>query len=152
MSSNLFDHDGHLTALSIEKFKNGQLDDEELISMSEHVEKCEKCAELLVESFDDSELSEVPFGFEEEVKSKIHGEVKNSTQFFLYSLRVSIAVCLSLMFVFSNMLNFMANNRIKNMQINAPSFKVLNSINMELGNFTDKIIDMEVFNNENEKR
>jgi len=152
LRNDLFDDYGHLTVISIQKFKDGCLSDEELASIAEHMENCEECAELIAESFDDSELLEVPSGFQEEVKRKVAGKVKNNTQFFLYSFRVSIAVCFSLMLVFSNVLNFMANNRIKTMQINAPSFKMVNSINMELGNFTDKIINTEVFNNENEKR
>lgn len=152
MRNNLFDDHGHLTVISIRKLKDGCLSDEELVSISEHIENCEECAEFLAESFDNGELYQAPFGFQEEVESRIGGKIKSNPQFLLYSFRVSIAVCLSLMLVFSNVLNFMANDTIKTLQINAPSFKMVNSINMELGNFTDKIINAEVFNNENEKR
>ncbi|WP_368488188.1 hypothetical protein [Clostridium sp. BJN0013] len=152
MRNNLFDNDGHISNLCIKKFKERDLDNKELIVVFQHIECCEKCVQYLTESFDDSELMEVPFGFEEEVKNKIVKYKKKNRQFLFYSLRVSIAACISLIFVFSSTLSFMANTKIKTLEIVSPKFTVINSINIELGNFTNKIINMEVFNNENEKR
>lgn len=146
----LFDSKGHISDSCMEKFKMGELDNRELIVVSQHMENCEECIHHLTDIFCDSELQKVPFGFEEEVKNKIIKH-KNS-QFLFYSLRVSAAACISLIFVFSSTLNFIANTKMKTLEISSPKFTVVNSINRELGNFTNKIVNMEVFNNENEKR
>lgn len=152
LRDSLFDSNGHINDLCIKKFKKGDLDNKELIVVSQHMECCEKCVQCLTESFDDNELIEVPLGFEEELKNKIIKYKKKDKQFLFYSLRVSIAACISLIFVFSSTLNFIANTKMKTLEIGSPKFTVVNSINIELGNFTNKIINMEVFNNENEKR
>lgn len=152
LRDSLFNNNGHISDSCIKKFKRGDLDSRELIVVSQHIENCEKCIQHLTGSFDDNEFKKVPFGFEEEVKNKIVKYKKKNRQFLFYSLRVSLAACISLIFVFSSTLNFIANTKVKTLEISSPKFTVVNSINMELGNFTNKIINMEVFNNENEKR
>lgn len=152
LKDSLFDSKGHISDSSIEKFKKGQLNNRELTVVSQHMENCEECILHLTDTFCDSELEKVPFGFEEEVENKIIKYKNKNRQFLFYSLRVSAAACISLIFVFSSTLNFIANTKMKTLEISSPKFTVVNSINRELGNFTNKIVNMEVFNNENQKR
>lgn len=152
LSDDLFNSKGHIKNSALKKFNERSLSDIELAILSEHIGNCEKCAEKLADSFAQDDFLKVPGGFEEEIKNKINRKHEKSRQFFFYTLKVSMAACIALVFVFSSALNFMANTGVKTMKIKSPEFTVVNSINMELGNFTSKIIDMEVFDNEIQKK
>ena len=148
VSNILFNENGHLTDIVFETLKEGLLDGNELILVSEHICDCESCAGVFADGFNDNELAEAPLGFQEEVQSKI--KKKKDAQFIFYSLRVAIAACMALVFVFSNTLNYAANTKVSKM--NPPNLSIVNSINSDLSNFSQKIINMEVFNNEKEKK
>lgn len=150
VSNILFDENGHLTEILLKALKSGLLKDNDLISVSEHICNCEACANTFAESFNSNELSEAPLGFEEEIIGKIKKKRENDTQLVFYSLRVAIAACIALFFVFSNTLNFVVNTNARS--INPPNLSIVNSINSDLNNFSQKIISMEVFNNEKEKK
>ncbi len=149
VSKILFDENGHVTEKLIKSIKDGSLESDELVIVLEHISLCEKCAEHLADSFNDSELVKAPFGFCEEVQNK--SKKKKNNEFLFYSMRVSVAVCMALMIVFSSVLNFMANTE-KVADIAPPNLSVINSINTDINNFSQNIINMGVFNNENEKR
>ena len=146
----LFDEEAHLTKSSLKAFKEGALMDKELILVAEHVSACEKCGEALANSFNDNELAEVPLGFEEEIKSKIKKKKEGDLQLVFYSIRVAIAACMALVFVFSNTLNFTENTKVSD--IKPINLNIVNLINTDINNFSQKIINMEVFNNEKEKK
>lgn len=149
MNETLFDKNGHLTEESIKCIKDGSLKNEEIIMALEHTSQCEKCSGYLADGFNDNELVKIPSGFCEEVQNKI--KKKKSNEFIFYSVRVSIAACIALAIVFSNALNFIVNTK-KVANITSPNLSIVNSINTNINNFSQKIIDMEGFNNENEKR
>jgi hypothetical protein len=148
MSSTLFKENGHLTKISINGLKEGSLSDTELILISEHICQCEGCANTLSESFDDNELVEAPSGFEQEVLNKIKKKNQSNTQFVFYSLRVAMAASIALIFVFSNTLNSVANTKNKTLDVTPISLSTVNTINRSLNDFSQKLINMEVFNNE----
>ena len=150
--SNLFDENGHISYSSLKKLKNNSLTDDELIKVSEHIADCEKCSEYLAESFNEDELVDAPYGFQEEVKQEIDKKLITRAQFFFYSMRVAVAACLSLVILFSSTFKFMQDTTAVIENISAPNFRVVNSINSDLSNFTNKIVNMEVYHNENEKR
>nr|WP_254909227.1 hypothetical protein [Clostridium tyrobutyricum] len=141
-----------MTKNALEEFKKGNLQDIELIQISEHVSQCEKCSDEMADSFTDTELAEAPLGFEEEVNNRISDRKKANVQFVLYSIRVSIAACIALVFVFSNTLNVIANTKVKTVDIVSPNLSIVNSINKSLDDFSQKIISMEVFNSENKEK
>lgn len=149
VSEILFDENGHLTKKSIKCLKDGSLKSEETIMILDHVSECEKCSAYIADGFDDTELVKAPSGFCDEVENKI--KKRKSNEFIFYSLRVSIAACMALMIVFSNTLNFIVNTK-KVVGIAPPNLSIVNSINTNISNFSQKIINMEGFNNENEKR
>ena len=152
VSTTLFKEYGHLTKTSLKAFKEGSLNDNELILLSEHICKCEGCADALANSFNDNELAEAPLGFEQEILFKIKKKKENNTQFVFYSLRVAMAASIALMFVFSNSLNFLANTKDKTLDVNPMSLSTMNTVNQSLNNFSQKIIKLEVFNNEKGKK
>jgi hypothetical protein len=148
----LFNEDNHLTEMSLKAFKEGHLDDKSLILLSEHIACCEECADALADSFNDNELAKAPLGFQEEIQNKIKNKKQNSFQFGFYSLKVAVAACIALIIVFSSQLNYLANTKLVTSYIKAPDLSIVNSINTNLYNLSEKIINMEVFNNENEKK
>ena len=150
--STLFKENGHLTKASLKGLKEGSLGDDELVLISEHICNCVSCADALADSFNDNELVDAPLGFEQEVLSKIKKSKENNTQFIFYSLRVAMAASISLIFVFSNALSFMANTKSTPLNVNPISLSSVNTINKSLNNFSQQIIHMEVFNNEKEKK
>ncbi|MCI1967914.1 hypothetical protein [Clostridium luticellarii] len=152
MSDDLFNSSGHIKNSALKRFRDGNLNDIELVILSKHIESCEECAEKLTDSFEQVDFLKVPGGFQEEIKDKINRRHEKNRQFFFYSLKVSMAACIALVFVFSSTLNFMASTGVRTLKIKSPQFTVVNSINMKLGNFTNKIIDMEGFNNEIQKK
>ncbi|MGV8982629.1 hypothetical protein [Clostridium sp.] len=152
MSSRVFKEKGHLTKISLEAFKEGSLSDDELILLSEHISNCEDCADVLANSFNDNELTKAPLGFEQEVLCKIKNKKEKNTQFVFYSLRVAMAASIALMIVFSNGLNFLATTETKTLKVTPMSLSSINTINESLNDFSQKIINMEVFNNEKGKK
>lgn len=152
LRSILFNEDNHLTEISLKAFKEGHLDDKSLILLSEHIACCEKCADALASSFNDNELAKAPLGFQEEIQNKIKNKKQNSFQFGFYSLKVAVAASIALIIVFSSQLNYLANTKLEASYIKAPDLSIVNSINTNLYNLSEKIINMEVFNNEKEKK
>ncbi|MFT5871559.1 MAG: hypothetical protein ACI8WT_000479 [Clostridium sp.] len=152
VSSTLFEENGHLTKISIKGLKEGSLSDNELVLLSEHICNCIECADTLASSFDNNELAGVPSGFDEEILWKIKKKKESNTQFMFYSLRVAMAASIALLFVFSNSLNFLANTKIKALNVNPMSISSINTINESLNDFSQKIITLEVFNNEKGKK
>lgn len=147
MKSTLFDEKGHLSIETIEKLKAGSLNDDEMILVSEHLCDCESCANCLANSFEDNELVDAPLGFEDEVQSKIESKKQVKREFILYSFKIGVAVCIALMFVFSNVFNIVTNSQIKK-YTNISKINVANSINTKLTNFSEKVVNMEVFKHE----
>lgn len=148
----LFEENGHLTNASLKGLKEGIYQDNELILLSEHIGKCEKCADALANVFNNNELAYAPFGFEEEILSKISKKKESSKQFLFYSLRVAMVASIAIIFVFSNPLNFVSNTQIKTLNLNPISLSTINTINLNINDFSQKIINMEVFNNEKGKK
>jgi len=148
----LFDEKAHITKLSLIALKEGALMDNDLILISEHICSCTRCCEALANSFNDNELAEAPLGFVGEVNSKIKRKREKDRQFIFYSFRVTIAACIALIFVFSGTFKLTTNAEIETNVINPPNLSIVNNINTELNNFSIKIMNMEVFNNDKEKK
>jgi hypothetical protein len=146
----LFNKEGHLTDATLKVLKFDILKDEELICILEHISDCQKCAGAFADNFKDDELAEAPLGFEEKVQIKIKGKKQSNIHFGFYCVKVAIAASIALMMVFSNGLNFLANTRTN--YVKPLDLSLVNSVNAELNTFSKKIIKMEVFNNDKEKK
>jgi hypothetical protein len=150
--STLFKENGHITKISLNMLKEGSLSEVELILISEHISDCENCADALANSFSDNELACAPSSFEEEILSKIRIKKEKTNQFIFYSLRVAMAASIALVFVFSSQLNLIANTKESKLNVNPISLSSVNTINESLNEFSQKIINMEVFSNEKRKK
>ena len=98
MNSTLFDDNGHLTKRALKAFKECSLDESELLLVSEHICTCDSCSDVVSNSFSSGELIDTPLGFEEEILSKIKSSKRRKTSFVFYSLRVTIAASIALVF------------------------------------------------------
>lgn len=152
VSRTLFKENGHLTEISLKGLKECSLSDTDLILISEHICNCAHCADALADSFDYNELVDAPLGFQQEVLSKIKNKKETHTQFLFYSLRVAMAASISLIFVFSNALSFVANTKSTPLNVTPMNLSTVNTINRSLNDFSQQIIHMEVFNNDKEKK
>ena len=152
VSSTLFKENGHLTKISLKALKEGYLNDTELILISEHICSCEACADALANNFNDNDLADAPLGFQQEILSKVDNKKEKNVLFLFYSLRVAMAASIALVFVFSNVLPYIANTKVEPLNIAPMSLSTTNSINKSLNDFSQKIIHMEVFNNEKEEK
>lgn len=150
VNSTLFDKGGHLTEETLTALKFDILQDEELIDLLEHISDCQKCADAFADSFKDDELAEAPLGFQEKVQIKIKGKKKSNIQFSFYCVKVAVAASIALMMVFSNGLNSLVNSK-KN-YVRPPDLSILDSVNANLNDFSEKIVKLEVFNNDKEKK
>jgi len=150
VKSTLFDKEGHLTEETLKALKFDILQHEELIDLLEHISDCQKCAGTFADNFKDDELAEAPLGFQEKVQIKIKGKKQSNIQFSFYCVKVAVAASIALMMVFSNGLNSLVN--IKTNYVKPPDLSILNSVNANLNIFSEKIIKLEVFNNDKEKK
>ena len=142
----LFNKEGHLTEDTVKLLKLGTLRDEELILILEHIGDCQECASVFADSFEEEELAQAPLGFEEKVQIKIKNKKKSNIHFNLYCARVVVAASIALIMVFSNGLSFIANTKTNYVKPLDLSF--INSFNSDLNTFSEKIIKMEVFDND----
>ena len=144
----LFDNNGHLTKTALEALHTGTLCDEALDCVLAHIGSCEKCADLFASGFDDSELSQPPAGFCEELNKRLKSSGGNGKRSLaLYALRVSIAACAALIITFSGSLGTLANKPAK-----IPDSKTVNSISTHLKTFSQHLVNMEVFNYDKQEK
>nr|WP_202117402.1 hypothetical protein [Clostridium chromiireducens] len=150
VNNTLFNKEGHLTEEVLKILKFDRLRDEELIFILEHISACEECAGAFADSFKENELTEAPSGFQEKVQIRIKDKKRRNIQFNFYCVKVAVAASIALMMVFSNGLNSLANSKAN--YVKPPDLSVLNSVNANLNNFSEKIIKLEVFINDKEKK
>ncbi|MDO8686411.1 MAG: hypothetical protein Q7J78_07065 [Clostridiales bacterium] len=147
----ILDESRHLSKLDLEALKADKLLKSELIRITTHTANCKNCAKALADSFNADELSGVPSGFMEKIVRRLHRN-RNNRQFVFYTTRVTIAVCAALAIVFSGTLNFITNMNDRILNIKPPDLSLVSTINTSLQDFSQKLLDMEVFQNEKEKK
>lgn len=144
----LEDTNHHVTQTALNDFATGSLQPEELDDVASHIAGCEQCAIALAEVLEAGEPAEVPEGFEEEISNRIYRLRQKNAEFFHFSLRVALAACITLFFVFSSVLNVFNGSRNHLINIKAPGFSVVESVSTNLRNFSQQILEMEVFKND----
>ncbi len=143
---------GHLTEYELKALKEGTLLKSEVLTFSEHISDCGLCAERFTACLEEDELMEVPKGFRENVVHKLQPEKDDRRQLLFYSIRVAVAACITLIFIFSGALNFISgmDNRIMKQDIRG--LYVADTVNAGLQNFSEKLLNLEVFASESEKK
>ncbi|CDZ23401.1 hypothetical protein CCDG5_0258 [[Clostridium] cellulosi] len=149
----LFGKDGHLTPKALALLKEGRLSDEEMAMALSHIGSCEACAEAFASDFTEEELLEVPHDFETELQDKIKQiETDKKRGFTLYVLRVAIAACAAIAITFSGTLNQLSGKPKIGSKIKAPDLSFVNTINQQLKDFSQNILNMEVWINAAKKK
>ena len=150
VNNGLFDKEGHLTEETLTMLKFDILGDEEMIVILEHISDCQMCAGEFADSFKEDELAEAPLGFQEKVQIKIKSKRQSKIQFRFYCVKVAVAASVALVLVFSNGLNSLVNTATNH--VRPLDSRIVDSVNVNLNNFSEKIIKLEVFNNDQEKK
>lgn len=146
----IFDENGHLTAQAINSFKKNELPSNELLLFADHISSCDKCSLVLSDSFDESDLFNVPLGFSEEVVRRAYPKNDDRKQLVFYSLRVAFAASIALVILFSGTLNRLSTSYIE--YIPTPDNSYVDNINTSLRDFSQKLLNLEVLNNEKKEK
>lgn len=142
----------HIAQTLLDDFAAGLLKYDEMITAMEHIEGCEKCALALTEVIETKQPALAPAGFYEEVLRKITHLKENKKELLHYSFRVAIAACAALFLIFSGALNILTKPRSSIEKIESLDFSVVDNINTQLQYFSQQILDMEVFINDEETK
>ena len=155
--SNLVSGGRHLSPEELKALKEGTFQDAEIMSLLEHISDCSSCAAKFAGCFREDELLEVPSGFRENIMSRLEPEKVDDykvdqRQQILYSIRVVIAACATLVLIFSGALNLIAglDNKLKGYDFQGQ--RVVETINTSFQDFSQKVLNMEAFLNEDEKK
>lgn len=148
--NNLVNYSGHLSDHDLAALKEGKLHENNILALSEHMSHCSLCAGRYADSFAEDGLLEVPAGFRENIISRLKSEKEDRKQMIFYSIRVAVAACATLVFIFSGALNYIACLDEKIREFGTKGQYVANVVNTSFQNFSNKILNMEGFENENE--
>lgn len=166
MNANNIEQEEHLSAETFRKLNANELTIEEKIQALDHISGCSLCAESFSESFVDSGLLTTPQDFQSRVLKEIkladsNREIKvlssskmNSSkslgdltrkrkEFYFYVARVSLAMCISLMLLFSGSFGLMSNVLADSTSKGLDLSKV-DTFTDNLREVSDKIVNMEV--------
>jgi anti-sigma factor RsiW len=135
----------HPKEQTLRDFAEGKLDREETVAVTAHLASCLNCINKLAEIASEMPC-EVPVGFEEEVNYRIAREKERKAEFRRFSFRVSIAACAAIFLLsLGTLLPMEAKHSIT--KIYPPDFSVVNTISSRLSDFSQKILNLEVFQN-----
>ncbi len=102
-----WDARGHLTSAALDALKNGETRGGELDAQLAHLGNCAACAQRFAAGIAPEELAPLPKGFAECVRARLP---QKRAPLLGYSLRVAVAACLALLFLFSGALRGMADS------------------------------------------
>lgn len=152
----------HLSNDILYNLKKNQLKDTELINAIEHISQCRLCADKYANIFECHELVEPPANLtkniinsinnKKSISQKITSSVESKCMLFFYSLRVTLAVSLSLVFLFLLSTNTLDSKFNCSYNIINKQSDFFNSVSNNINQFSKKIIKLEVFSNENKKK
>lgn len=140
-----FDANGHVTKTALSKFAAGELEQSDFAGIAEHVAGCRQCAGLLADVAEEREP--VPAGFEEEVMNRISRKKKKQAKLLYFSFRVVLAASLALFIAFSSVIRVLTAPGEPLEKIRAPGFSTVESINTRLHDFSQQLLNLEVFKN-----
>lgn len=133
----------HPTQQTLRDFAASSLGQEEMRDVADHIASCVPCTRAF-SVIAGEHPAEAPAGFEEEIRSRIAREEEKKTELFRFSFRVAAAACAAFFLIFIGALNA-AGPRNPLPKIEAPSFSAVDNISTHLRDFSQKILDMEVF-------
>lgn len=161
---------GHLSQETLRRLKMGILTPLEKIDALSHIGRCAVCAYSFSESYEQTELLELPPQFASGVEKKLSElrvtaapfllgkrageELENSLgkrdlkkEYRRYSCRVAIAACVALLLLFSGTFNEGMNAITKSKVLN-PDLSRVNQLTQSLSDFSKELVHREVKNND----
>ena len=144
---NPIDQDGHVTQAALRDFAAGSLKREERMAVAQHAAGCERCALALAEAIEAKPPAAAPAGFEEEIRNRISRVGENHAELLRFSFRVALAACAALFLIFSSTWGTLADPESPFAKIKAPGFSAVENLNTHLRDFSQQLLDMEVFQN-----
>lgn len=161
MNTSQFKDSEHLTNTDMRLLKQNALSIEGRIKAMTHVSTCDICAVAFSECFDEQELLSTSPTFSSVVLMKvldIHEEPikqkkseKKRREFYFYVARVSLAMCLTIMILFSGTFNEITKTFDTDL-MNKIDFSGINTVSEDIRTFSDKIVQQEVVNNDQKKK
>ena len=144
-SGNPFGPEGHLTPAAFRRLAEGGADGGERLRAAEHMAVCPACAAAFSEYLGSRELAPVPPGFGEEVRGRIRSRKAGRVTLVFYSLRVALAACVALLFVFSGAFRYAADMPSRAGRVRAPDLRFVSAFDTQLRDFSQRVLDWEVF-------
>lgn len=141
----LFGECGHLTDEALDALKNGRLDGEELLLVSEHTASCETCAGALADRLSGSGEARVPAGFSEEVGRRAFLRRESRVTFIWYAAKVACAACASLAILFSCTAGAWGKLPEYTRQVKTPGFGFVDNVSDRLRSFSQQLIHLEEY-------
>lgn len=142
---NLIGPGGHLTPAAFRRLAESGADGGERLRAAEHMAGCPACALAFSEYLGNRELAPVPPGFGEEVRGRIRAKKAGRVTFAFYSLRVALAACAALVFVFSGAFRYAADMPGRVGCVRAPDLRFVSAFDTQLRDFSQRVLDWEVF-------
>jgi anti-sigma factor RsiW len=136
----------HLTEETLHSLAGGRLTAEETIAVTEHLASCPACTRRFAQIVGKHPAA-APAGFEEEVIRRAAQEKTKRAELLHFSFRVAAAACAAVFLIFVGGIESAAGSRLPLDKIQTPSFSAVNDISTHLRDFSQKILDMEVFRN-----
>lgn len=173
----LFDSEGHLTPSTLAALCCGSLCDEAALAVLTHIGDCAECAEDYAAVLEQGQLVDPPVGFTERLQGMFEAETlfpeaasteqaekppvamaapekkvkkqQSNTSFFAYAFRVAIAASIALVITFSG---FSMGSTKKIVPVKAPGFSFVDSISNGLKDFSQSVLNREVFHHAETKK
>ncbi len=161
MNKSHYNDNEHLTNEDMRLLKQNALSIEDSIKALTHVSMCDICAAAFSECFDEQELLTASPDFssvaqrkaldiqEEPINQK--KSEKKKKEFYFYVARVSLAMCLTIMILFSGTFNEVAKTFDADL-MNKIDFSGINTVSENIRTLSDKIVQQEVVNNDQKKK
>ena len=133
----------HINNELLNAFYNNTLDQDTYLRVLQHISSCEKCSELFSDSFPKKDMIHAPHYLKSTIMEEIHHNEKTSIQrqLFFYSLKVGLAMCFALVFLYSGLLNKESDFSARKIPI--IKMDTIDNFNSKLYEFSDKLIKEE---------
>lgn len=151
MPSGLFEN-GHLTPMALASLRQGRLEGAQQDAALLHLGRCEPCAAAYAGGFGERELCDPPAGFGETLARRRARAAADRRAFVGYAFRVALAACVALVVTFSGAFGQWAAWQEKAGDVRAPSFRTVDRLSAGLRDFSQTILDLEVFHNAPKKK
>lgn len=130
----------HLTYELLDAFYNNTLDEDTYLKVLSHISSCEECSTLFSDSFPTKDLIHAPHYLKSSIMEELHPKEKSpiNHQLFFYSLKVGLAMCGALIFLYSGLLNKDTDQRFR--EIPMVKMDTVDSFNNKLYEFSNKLM------------